>query len=309
MTTLPNPQPPPRGGHSKRGAHFDPDELCARLNAHLARQKQKSDARRAARARPGPQPLLPTIHPSSLPNPSAFKTITSGLPYTPRVAAAAFERTTTPSPPKPKQPLSRPPSKLNFDFDFDFERQLSPASFEKSMPRGIFTELQRRQAFDNALAARARDQYVWSERENERAHRREVELCKPVQRTFVEFEHLAKRDLGVADKENLGLGFGGDEREGERPKREEYGALAPVVNPRVPFGKRRENDWAQHEEVQKAEPLVRKRQSLWVMKGRKEKAAREEQGDVVVEEEEEKCDSPPSPSRRRTRGRSFLAWF
>jgi len=153
----------------KQGEAFDPEELSRRLNAHLAEQKIKAERRREARAAKAGLAQADVVY-----------------HHVPAVAAAAFERTTTPD-------IRRQSHKLS---SVGVKSHLEKLSLDDARPEHPPTNLKQTLAMDQAILERQillnRNQFQWSHELEEAAEAdMEREIYKPPQRTFqTEFAHL-----------------------------------------------------------------------------------------------------------------------
>lgn len=271
-----------KGNPSKRrvkgGEPFDPEELTRRLTAHLVEQKAKSDRRRAERAAKEAAQHNEVYH------------------HVPKVAAAAFQRTTTPDVMRQIHQLSQPALKQHLEV-------LNPEDLSCEV-----TNLQRTQALDQAVVERDRlrnrNQFQWDHSMEEAA---EVDLDRDVfkapTRTFSEFAHLRSRHSGSIVPRPLSTGDVLSE-EDEIP-------VPTRTKPKLAFDGR--NDWAQLDNegerkrtmMERASPFLRKRDSIWILKSRKEKHGKHDKDEAVAGIED--FNSPPDSSKSRKN--SFLARF
>lgn len=264
----------------KKGEPFDPEELSKRLSAHLAEQKLKSEKRRAAR-------LAKAIGDEQY-----------GV-FVPKVAAAAFHRTTTPDVMRHIHRLSQPALK----------QQLERLSVDDPTPQ--ITSLQRTQAFDRAVIERDilrnRNQFQWNHDMEEAA---EVDIERDVnrapQRTFKsEFAYLRSRhEKGTERPLSTGDIFS---EEDEPPT-----TTKTKLRSKAAFNGR--NDWAQREDgvdsggksvKDKSNSFLRKKDSIWMLKSRKEKRGKQEDNDTVEVFGDSRSPSDGSKSARS----SFLGRF
>jgi len=274
---------------AKKGEPFDPDDLTRRLTAHLLEQKAKQERRRAARASQDAAALQQA----------------GGAIYhhVPKVAAAAFERTTTPEAMRQVHKLSQP-----------VVRQLEESEERKGATSegGFVSSLQKRQALDQAVLERERlrNRNQW-QRGNKMEEAAEVDADRDVfkkpTRTFSEFPHLA----------TMGGRGGGH---GERPlstgdvccdEQDQDGAA--LTKPRTKVVIQGRNDWEQLDDERDGKRTImeraglRKMDSIWTLKGKKEKAAGRRDKDEAVAGVGN-SDSPPQ-SENKSRKNSFLARF
>jgi hypothetical protein len=267
----------------KQGEPLDPEELSRRLAAHLAEQKLKAERRRDAKAAKAAAAAL-----------AQQSTI---YHHVPKVAAADFARTTTPDVMRQVHKLSQPVLK----------QQLEPLNLEDFGHR--ITSLQKAQAMDQAVIERDllrnRNQFQWNH-DMEEAAEADMErgVYKPPQRTFAsEFAHLKSRhDRGTQRPLSTG-DFFWEEDEVQVPAKSRPKPV-PAYDGR--------NDWAQREDSQKerrkvkeiASPFLKKKDSIWILKGRKEKVGKQDKDEALMI-----GNSGPSSEGNRTGRISFLARF
>jgi hypothetical protein len=278
---LRDPKKDERRKRVKQGEPFDPEELSRRLTAHLAEQKLKAERRREARAA------------------KAALAQTNGVyHHVPKVAAAAFERTTTPDVRRQLHKLASPA----------INAHLEKLSLEDPHP-GQPPSLQKTQAIDQAILERQillnRNQFQWTHELEEAAEAdMERELYKPPQRTFhSEFAHLtsghkrsSSRPLSTGDL------FWEEEETQPPPPPKSKPKPGPVAKDRL--------DWAQRDEeaevTKKKEwtsPFLRRMESTWIL-SKKEKVKQDRDEAVAGIGDH---GSPPDGSKG-IRG-SFLARF
>lgn len=233
-----------RSSVSKRRAkqgEFDPEELCRLLTAYLAEQKQRAERRRHARN-------------------TSYTADHQDVSYhhIPLVAASAFERTATSG-----QANFHKASQLTLKTHQDGP-YINPQA----------TNLQKTQALDQAAIERAllrnRNQFQWT-REMEQAAEVDSDrgVYKPVRRTFnLEFSHLRKpRDKEV--ERPMSTGDVWDE--------EQHIPIQARPRPKPTFEGR--NDWAQQDDVisrgktlvKEKSMFLRRTESIWLMKGKKDR--------------------------------------
>jgi hypothetical protein len=277
---LRDPKKDERRKRVKQGEPFDPEELSRRLTAHLAEQKLKAERRREARAA------------------KAALAQTNGVyHHVPKVAAAAFERTTTPDVRRQSHKLASPA----------INAHLEKLSLEDPHP-GQPPTLQQTQAIDQAILERQillnRNQFQWTHELEEAAEAdMERELYKPPQRTFhSEFAHLtsghkrsSSRPLSTGDL------FWEEEETQPPPLSKPKPKPGPVAKDRL--------DWAQRDEAEvtkkkeRTSPFLRKMESAWIL-SKKEKVKQDRDEAVAGIGDH---GSPPDGSKG-IRG-SFLARF
>ena len=233
----------------KEGEPFDPEELSLRLSAHIAEQKLKTQLRREARA-----------------TKAATAQKTSVYHHVPKVAAADFERTTTPDGMRHIHKLSQPAAKAH----------LEHLKLDDGVHGSVVTNLQRTQALDQAVLEkemlRNRNQFQW-DRVMEQAAEADMDrdLFKPTQRTFNEFAHLK----------------GTHEKHGPRPLSTgdmftEQEEVQTRTKPKVAHDANdHRNDWAQRDDdmesrkKDKSSQPLKKKESSWILLGRKEKSPKD----------------------------------
>ncbi|TVY85244.1 hypothetical protein LSUE1_G000129 [Lachnellula suecica] len=237
----------------KQGEPFDPEELSRRLTAHLAEQKIKAERRREARAAKAAAAQQNGVY-----------------HHVPKVAAMAFERTTTPDTMRQVHKLAVPGLKTHLELLQEEEFSRHPAS-----------KLQETQAKDQAMIEREllrnRNQFQWT-REMEEAVEVDIkrDLYKPPQRTFIkEFEHLRGTKAANAPRPMSTGDVFSDE---EVP-------ISPKAKQKPVYDGNDRNDWAQRadggESRKWASPFLRKKDSIWIL-GRKEKSNRQDKDETVV---------------------------
>jgi hypothetical protein len=271
----------------KQGESFDPEELSRRLTAHLAEQKIKAERRREARAAR-----------------AALEQASIVYHHVPTVAAAAFERTTTPDPRRQSHKLAA--------VSVGVKSHLDRPSAEDPRPGRPVTSLQKTKAMDQALLDQEiflnRNQFQWTQELEEAAEAdMERELYKPPQRTFQsEFAHL----------------ISGNKRRSARPLStgdawEKVEAPSPPPPPKskpkpVPITTKDRPDWverddeteiAKKKDQSRTSPFLRKMESTWIL-GKREKFKRDRDEAVTGIGDH---GSPPD-GNKGIRG-SFLARF
>jgi hypothetical protein len=230
----------------KQGEPFDPDELSRRLATHLAEQKLQAQRRRDARAaKAAAAQQIGVYH------------------HVPKVAAAAFERTTTPDMMRQVHKLAQPALKSH----------LEHLTVDDPLPGQPATSLQRTQAMDQAMIERDllrnRNQFQWKQDMEEAA---EVDIARdlysPPQRTFIaEFAHLRGRHAGSAQRP-LSTGDMISEEE-ETTIKTRY---KPTYDPKID-----RNDWVQRDDETEARPskkersssFLKKKESSWILRAKK----------------------------------------
>jgi len=243
----------------KQGEPFDPEELSRRLTAHLAEQKIKAERRREARAAKAAAAQQNGVY-----------------HHVPKVAAMAFERTTTPDTMRQVHKLSQPVLRTHLEL-----------LHEETIPGHPSTKLQETQAKDQAMIERElvrnRNQFQWTH-EMEEAVEVDMgrDLYKPPQRTFnvPEFAHLkgtkapnAPRPLSTGDV------FSDEEVH-----------MAPKTKHKTIYDANDRNDWAQRDDEGEnrrhrkewASPFLRKKDSSWILGSRKEKSIRQNKDEAVA---------------------------
>ena len=261
-------------GRLKKGEQFDPEELCRRLTAHLGEQKLRRDAR-AAKAAAARQNSL--YH------------------HEPKFAAASFERTTSTEVRGQSHRLSQPALK----------KHRGNSSIDD--PKCQLSTLQKNQALDKALVEqdllRNRNQFQWNRVMKEAANADlDRNVYKPPRRTFRSDVHL--KDTYDRGSHSTGEIFS---------EKEEDGNSVPTKTDSRPktlgdFGGR--NEWAQQDKQtreikDKTRPILRKRDSIWIMKGKKDRKSKEERDEVTVDIGDP--GTPPDGSKSGKAG--FLARF
>jgi hypothetical protein len=260
----------------KEGEPFDPEELSRRLTAHIAEQKLKTQLRREARAAKAAAAQKNGVY-----------------HHVPKVAAADFERTTTPDGMRHVHKLSQPAAKA----------YLEHLKLDDGIPGSVVTNLQRTQALDQAVLEkemlRNRNQFQW-DRVMEQAAEADMDrdLFKPTQRTFNEFVHLK----GTHEKHGpRPLSTGDMFTEQEEVQTKTKTKVVHDVN-------EHRNDWAQRdddmESKKKDKPSqpLKKKESSWILLGRKEKSPKDKDEAVAGIGSR---GSPPDGGRKA----NFLARF
>jgi hypothetical protein len=260
----------------KEGEPFDPEELSLRLTAHITEQKLKAQLRREARAAK-----------------AAVAQKTGVYHHVPKVAATDFERTTTPDGMRHVHKLAHPAAKAH----------LEHLKLDDGIPGSLVTNLQRTQALDQAVLEkemlRNRNQFQW-DRAMEQAAEADIDrdLFKPMQRTFNEFAHLkGKHEKQGARPLSTGDMFTEQEEVHTRTKTK----VAHNINDH-------RNDWAQQDDdteskkKDKPSQFLKKKESSWILMGRREKSPKEKDEAVAGIGG---LSSPPDSSRKA----NFLARF
>lgn len=244
---------------NKQGEQFDPEELSRRLTAHLAEQKMKAEQRREARAAK-----------------AASTEQNVAYHHVPTVAAAAFERTTTPSGMK-----NRPVHKASQSV---LKAHLGLVQ-EDVLPGNPLTVLQETQAKDQAMIERElvrnRNQFQWT-RDMEEAVEidEERDLYKAPQRTFPEFAHLRSSN---SVRKTHRTASTGDVFSDDIP-------ALPKARQKPKFDTTKDrNDWVQRDKENDGRrskeegvtPYLRKKKSIWVL-GRKEKSSRQDKDEEAA---------------------------
>lgn len=266
----------------KHGEPFDPSELSRRLEAHITEQKRQQSERRAARAAALPTCQKPEIY-----------------HHVPKVAAAAFARTTTQEGPRKIHRLSQ----------IALQEQLKTFSLDNPHTGQPLAGLQRSLAQDQVImkqeSLRSRNQFQWTRHMEEAV---EIDADRDVyrapQRTF-----------------EIGARTAQDERTGRRaPRPLSTGDLlseeddTPMVSSKKKVKPFHQNDWLQKEEneddpesirktKERLSPFMRKRDSVWIMKGRREKSRVDESDSTL-----NTCQNASSPDNKASRGK-FLSRF
>jgi len=235
----------------KQAEPLDPEELSRRLQAHIIQQKMRAEKRRASKAAAAAAEPKEVYH------------------HVPQVAAAAFERTTTPEVMRQAHRLSQPAIKTH----------LEPVNVDDLSPSQPQTALQKQQALDQERIQRdilrARNQFQWNT-EMEDAYHADVDrdLYKLPQRTFVdEFAYLRARKSELAMR-RVSTGDVLWESGGESSPRPKPRAKSkPIL-----WEPNDRNDWAQRDQAERRPsvkemvgPLLKKRDSVWMLKSKKEK--------------------------------------
>lgn len=225
----------------KQGEPFDPDDLCRRLEAHLAEQRFRAEKRREARA-------------------AKAAAVQANGPYVPMVAATAFQRTATPDVLRQVHKLAEPALKTQLSIHFE-----EPG----------FSALKRTQARDHAAiekeCVRTRNQFQWGH-DMEEAVILDIDrdIYKAPQRTFQpETSHLRiLRNSNVIRHFSTGDMLSDDEQL--------HGTVKPKS--KALFEANDRNDWAQRDDVENRHPkrewvtpFLRKKDSSWMMMVRGEK--------------------------------------
>ncbi|CAG8954828.1 hypothetical protein HYFRA_00008513 [Hymenoscyphus fraxineus] len=238
----------PRGTTAKRrvkqGEPFDPEDLCRRLEIHLAEQRFKAEKRREARAA------------------KAAAAEANGIyHHIPKVAATAFQRTATPDVLRQVHKLAEPVLKT----------QLSIHNEEPGL-----SALKKTQARDQVAiekeCVRTRNQFQWTH-DMEEAVVLDIDrdLYKPPQRTFQpETSHLRiLRNSNVIQRFSTSDMLSDDEQL-------VHGAAKPRSKPLFEANDR--HDWAQRDDAENGHtkrewvtPFLRKKDSSWMMMVRGEK--------------------------------------
>ena len=266
--------PPSNRGNRRapKGQPFDPEDLSRRLEFHIAEQKLRAEKRRTARQAKEEGPHA----------------------YVPMVAAAAFQRTATRETVRQVHRLSQPALK----------QQAGHSSIDD--PNRQLSDLQRTQAADKALverhALRNRNQFQWMNgMEQAAAVDIQRDVYKLPQRTFIsEFAQFKGRHV------ERPLSTGDVVSSEDDPTR------GSKTNDRLNAAFAGRNDWAQRDEgdsgrliKEKSSMFLRKKDSLWLMKGKREKHGKQDQDDAVIVI----GDSGSSPNGSKSGSHSFLARF
>jgi len=237
----------------KQGEPFDPEELSRRLNAHLAEQKIRAERRREARA-------------------ARAALVQANVVYhhVPTVAAAAFERTTTPD-------VRRQSHKFP---SMGIKSHLEKLSLEDPPLEYPVTSLQKTQAIDQAILERQillnRNQFQWTHELEEAAEAdMEREIYKPPQRTFqLEFAHLTSGHKRRSSRP-LSTGDLWEKTEAQSspppPGKSKPKPLLPVAKDRPDWAERdAETETAKKNLHSRTSPFLRKMESTWML-GKREK--------------------------------------
>jgi len=272
---------------AKQGEPFDPEELSRRLKAHLVEQKLQAERRRTRAA---------AVQKNGV------------YHHVPMVAAADFARTATPEAMLHTDSKKRHVHKLAQPA---LKQHLEHLTLDDSIPGRQLTGVRRTQAMDQAMAerdtARCRNQFQWN-RDMEEAAEVDIDrdLYKPPQRTFdSEFSHLRSGQVRSAQRP-LSTGDVFWEEEESHTHTRPKAKPAYVANDR--------NDWAQRDEnevenrrsmKERVTPFLLKKDSIWVLKGRKEKSTKVDKDEAVAGVSE--VDLSPDPNK--TGRGSFLARF
>ncbi len=243
----------------KKGQPFDPDELCRRLEAHIAQENLKSTKRRETK-----------------------KTTQKNYRHVPQVAAAAFERTTT----------SEGLRKVHKLSEIAVRTHLKPLNVDEPSNKHTrsrhhnVTGLQKHEALDQAVLERDmlrnRNQFQWNQdMEDAASVDSERDVYKPPQRTF--HGEFAQR-TGSMGRRTKG---------GERPASttdsswdEDAGVHFPKIGgfrskTKAKFANdinNHRNDWAQQDDaaspkrMDKIGAYMRKKESIWILRGWREKS-------------------------------------
>ena len=279
----------------KQGEPFDPEDLSRRLQAHLVEQKLRAERRRDARAAKAAQ----EYH------------------HVPTVAAAQFERTTTPDVMRQISKLGQPAVKAH----------LETLAIDDLVSNYPTLTLKRSQAMDQAIIdrdfLRTKNQLHWDHVMEEAA---EVEAYRDVyrapQRTFVnEFSHLRlKQEKKKERPMSTGDILSSEDDNNNAAKKAKRRSKVPVLD------MTERNNWAQQDdqvevrarkerekekekekekerekEKEKDTTAVRRKPSSWILLGKRSspKAEREEKSAILDP------GSPPPDSKKA----SFLARF
>jgi hypothetical protein len=283
---LRDPKKDARRQRVKQGEPFDPEELSRRLNAHLAEQKIKADRRREARAARAALAQASVVY-----------------HHVPTVAAAAFERTTTPD-------VRRQSHKQS---SVGIKSHLEKLSLEDPHPEYPAMSLQKTQAIDQAILERQillnRNQFQWSHELEEAAEAdMEREIYKPPQRTFQsEFAHLTSGHKRSSSRP-LSTGDLWEKVEAQSPPpppaKSKPKPLLPVAKDRPDWAERDdETETTKKIHHSRTSPFLRKMESTWML-GKREKVKQDRDEAVAGIGDH---GSPPDGSKG-IRG-SFLARF
>lgn len=255
----------------KKGEPFDPDELSRRLDAYLSEQKKQAERRRKAKE-------------AAAAAARQTNTTTTTTTYVPQVAAAAFARTATPDAMRQVHKLSKPAVK----------QYMEAPGLEETRPTHGTMNLQKTQALDQLAVEKMtlsnRNQFQWTHEMEEAAEvDAERDVYKPPQRTFEsEFSYLksARRPAGRPRPLSTGNVVWEEDDSDENSKSRHKHLDAKAMKGR--------NDWAQVDEpvtdskrTVKAlvSPLLRKRDSIWILKSKKEKPSKTEKDDASKQSE------------------------
>jgi hypothetical protein len=280
--SLTHPIREPKSGSTRRckkeSEQIDPDELRQKLEAHLAEQKKQAEVRRGR----------------------AIAKKESAYHHVPKVAAAAFERTTTPVLGEKEKRRKYVHRLAQLALKHHAEETVRPAT-------GSF-DLRKTQAMDHARKQRDllgdRNQFQWTRHLEDAAQfDRQRNLNKVPQRTFgadhIDLHQSARfcRPLSTGD-----LNWEEDP-EGSEPiyhtKLNAKTLLIQTANDR--------QDWEQRDEVpvevhrsvkERVGPFLRKTDSMWILKSK-----REPKTDVLPETSH----SAPSGDTKSKKS-IFLAW-
>ncbi|RDW82262.1 hypothetical protein BP6252_03374 [Coleophoma cylindrospora] len=247
----------PKAGkrRTKNGEPFDPSELSRRLEAHLKEQKRLRSERRASKA-------------------AAAPTSQNQEPYhhVPKVAASSFARTTT-------QDKSRKIHRLS---QIALQEQLKTFSLDDPHTGQPLVGLQRSIAQDQVVikqeSLRSRNQFQWTQYMEKAV---EVDADRDVyrapQRTF-ETGILATQNGRIHSRVPRPLSTGDVQSEDDD---------TPLIGNKQKLKPFHQNDWLQKDDndddsetrrktKERGGPFSRKRDSVWIMKGRREKPIADE---------------------------------
>lgn len=231
----------------QQGGPIDAEDLSRRLNLHLAEQKERAETQRRNRAAKAAAQQAQYRH-------------------VPTVAALSFERTMTPdvmrNSPKPAQhPVMRAHLEaLKIDNSPVLDR--GGAQVTSLMA----TQARDRETLDRQMLA-SRNQFQWSQDlENANEADMDRDLFRPPQRTFEEFAYLKGRTKTTTGLRPMSTGdVVWEDGTG-------IATLKPKAKPlqaRVLNERNDRHDWAQRddEREKKPSPVLRKRDSNWILSG------------------------------------------
>jgi hypothetical protein len=283
-----------RAGSSKprqkpnKGEPFDPVELSRKLNAHITEQKIKAEQRRVSRAAKG-----------------ALEENCGGYRHVPKVAAAAFERTTTTVDSKDKMHRF---SKTALKTQMELLRKDEPIPIKAVTVRPLqhTVSIKKHEALDKARTSRDLiangGRYQWSHDVEEASEQdSNLERYNPRRNFNDELAHLkgthrknvqSVGDLCWDELESSTMPFNKPQ-----PMREEVPAYTAHDRP----------DWLEREDsviVQKkknrASPILKRMESSWLLISKKEKKHDEAIAGL---------DSPEDKGTTTFTSRKFLARF
>lgn len=241
---------------SKKGEPFDPVELSRKLNAHLTEQKIKSEKRRAERA----------AKEALEENDGVYK-------HVPKVAAAAFERTTTPVDTKDK---AHKLSKTAIKAQMELLRKDEPVVIKTVTVKPLqhSTSIKRTQAIDRARTSRDlishEGRFQWNPEMEESSEQDSDRERNNPRRTFND-ETMHRKGKHTRNAQSTGDMFW-DEL--ESPTR-------PISKPKeetLPYTANDRPDWLQRDESamlskkkNRTSPILKKMESSWLLISKKEK--------------------------------------